>query len=256
MLRIVNADLHIHTCLSPCGDLGMGPRSIVEAATRRGLDAIGISDHNSSENAPAVMAAARGKPLTVLPGMEVTSREEVHILALFDGVDLAFRMQRIVYDHLAGTNDPDVFGLQVIVNEDHDVVGFNDRLLAGAANLSVEQVVDAIHALGGLAIACHVDRETFGIIGQLGFIPDSLPLDALEFSRNTSLDQARQRFKEYSRLPFIRSSDAHSLEEIGVAPTSMLLNGVTISEIRKAFLGQEGRRVGLPSRDRRERQAV
>ena len=253
-LRIVNTDLHIHTCLSPCGDLSMGPRSIVETASRRGLDAIGISDHNSSENAPAVMAAARGSPLAVLPGMEVTSKEEVHILALFDSVEQAFRLQRIVYDHLPGRNDPDVFGLQVVVNEDHDVLGFNDRLLAGAADLSVGQVVDAIHALDGLAIACHVDRETFGIIGQLGFIPESLPLDALEFSRNTTIEDARRRFQEYSRWAFVRSSDAHSPEEIGIAATPMLLDGVSVGEIRKAFLGQEGRRVGWPSRDRRDRQ--
>jgi PHP family Zn ribbon phosphoesterase len=242
MLRIFKADLHVHTCLSPCADLNMGPRAIVEQAARQGLDVIAISDHNSSENVPAVVNAARGRNLTVLPGMEVTSREEVHILAVFDSIDNALRLQEMVYRHLPGENDAEVFGPQVVVNEDHDVLGFNHRLLAGATELTIDQVVDSIRGLGGLAIASHVDRETFGIIGQLGFIPEELELDALELSVNTSPEEARRRFPQYAGRAFIRSSDAHSVADIGKAWTALLVDEPTTREIKKALRGQDGRR--------------
>jgi PHP family Zn ribbon phosphoesterase len=204
---------------------------------------IGISDHNSSENAPAVIKAARDTALKVLPGMEVTSREEVHILAVFDSPDRAFRLQEIVYEHLPGENDSESFGLQVVVNEDHDVLGFNRRFLAGATELSVEQVVEHISGLEGLAIAAHVDREAFGIIGQLGFIPAELRLDALELSANLSPTEARRRFPQYAGLAFVRSSDAHFVTDIGKTWTSLLLSEPTTREIRKALHGEDGRRV-------------
>jgi hypothetical protein len=241
--RIFKADLHIHTCLSPCAELDMGPKVILDKAIRCGLDMIGITDHNSSENVPAVMRAAQDKNLTVLPGMEVTSKEEVHILAVFDSVDRALQLQEIVYEHLHGENDEEAFGLQVVVNEDHDVLGFNPRLLAGATELSVEQVVDSISALEGLAIAAHVDRETFGILGQLGFVPEELHLDALELSVNTSPEEAKRRFPEYAGYAFVRSSDAHSPTDIGKAWTSLLLCEPSTREIKKALRGEDGRRV-------------
>jgi hypothetical protein len=243
MPRIFKVDLHIHTCLSPCAELNMGPKAIVDQAIQHGLDVIGISDHNSSENAPAVMKAAQDKNLKVLPGMEVTSKEEVHILAVFDSVDKAFQLQEIVYEHLHGENDAEAFGLQVVVNEDHDVLGFNKRLLAGATELSVEQVVDSISALEGLVIAAHVDRETFGILGQLGFVPEKLHLDALELSRNTSPEEAKRRFPEYADYAFVRSSDAHSAADIGKVWTSLLLCEPSTREIKKALRGEDGRRV-------------
>jgi len=238
MPRIFKADLHIHTCLSPCADLNMGPKTIVDQALQQGLDVIGISDHNSSENVPAVVRAAQDRNLTVLPGMEVTSKEEVHILAVFDTVDKALRLQEIVYEHLHGENNTEAFGLQVVVNEDHDVLGFNNRLLAGATELSVEQVVDSICGLEGLAIAAHVDRETFGILGQLGFVPEELHLDALELSRNTSLEEARRRFPEYAGYAFVRSSDAHSAMDIGKVWTSLLLYEPSTRKSRRPCAGR------------------
>jgi PHP family Zn ribbon phosphoesterase len=243
MLRVFKADLHIHTCLSPCAELSMGPKAIVDKAIQSGLDVIGISDHNSSENTPAVVRAARDRNITVLPGMEVTSKEEVHILAIFDTVGKALQLQEIVYEHLHGENDAAAFGLQVVVNEDHDVLGFNNRLLAGATELSIEQVVDSICGLEGLAIAAHIDRETFGILGQLGFIPEDLRLDGLELSANTSPEEAKRRHPECAGLAFLRSSDAHSETDIGKVWTSLLLHEPSTREIRKALRGEDGRRV-------------
>jgi anti-sigma regulatory factor (Ser/Thr protein kinase) len=242
MLRSLKADLHVHTCLSPCAELNMGPRAIVSMAARRGLDVIGVTDHNSSENTPAVLKAA-GRKLVVLPGMEVTSREEAHILALFDSIENAFCLQRLVYDHLTGENDEDAFGLQVVVDENHDVLGINNRLLAGATDLSVEQVVESIHQFQGVAIASHVDRPAFGIIGQLGFIPAGLPLDALELSRNTTVEEARRKYPEHARRTFVRFSDAHAPDDVGAATTWFVVSKASVVEIRKALRGDGGRRV-------------
>jgi PHP family Zn ribbon phosphoesterase len=215
----------------------MSPRAIVQQALEKGID------HNSSENVPALMKAAQGTGLTVLPGMEATSKEEVHLLALFDSATKAFAFQQIIYDHLPGENDQEAFGTQVVVNEESEVLGFNQHLLAGATDLTTDQIVEAVHSLNGVVIASHIDREVFGIIGQLGFIPEGLSLDALELSANTSPAQARQRFPECAHLAFVFSSDAHTVSDIGKVTTLFLLAEPKVSELKKALRREEGRRV-------------
>jgi len=241
MLKEFSSDLHIHTCLSPCGDLDMYPSAIVEKCVRARLDVIGICDHNSSENVPYVRKAARGKPLVVLPGMELTTREEVHVLALFDNeYDLA-KLQDMVYGALRGMNREELFGCQAIVNEKDEVEGFNDRLLIGATTLSLHESVDAIHRFGGIAIAAHIDRESFSIMGQLGFIPPDVRFDALEISSRTGLRKGRMRYPELSEYPFIESSDAHFIGDIGNGTTTFLLARPTVAEFRMAFERRAGR---------------
>lgn len=241
MLREFRCDLHIHTCLSPCADLGMYPRAIVEKSLEERLDVIAVCDHNSSENVLHVMNAARGKRLRVLPGMEVTSREEVHLVALFDTLDPLLRLQRTVYDHLTGTNVESVFGCQAVVNDLDEVEGFNERLLIGATDLSIDDIVAAIHALGGLAVASHIDRQGYGIISHLGFIPAGLRLDALEVSVRIGLKEARKEFPELYRMAFIEASDAHVVEDIGRGVTRFLLKDATVGELKMAFRRQRGR---------------
>jgi PHP family Zn ribbon phosphoesterase len=225
----------------------MSPQAIVRRALVQGLGIVGITDHNSVENAVSVMKAAEGTDVTILPGMEATSSEEVHILALFNSVEKALELQDKVYSHLPGSNVEDVFGMQVIVNEAHDVLGFNSRMLAGSTTLSVEQVVQEIHALNGLAVAAHVDRESFGIMGQLGFIPKGLSLDALELSPNIRPEMVKKRLRGCSVFPFLQSSDAHWLDQIGTAPSSFLMSEATVSDIRKALRKEEGRKVLFPA---------
>ncbi|MCS7316232.1 MAG: PHP domain-containing protein [Bryobacterales bacterium] len=240
-MRVWRADLHVHTCLSPCADLAMAPRTIIARAAARGLDAIGVADHNSAANAPAVQRAARGSGLTVFAGMEVTSREEVHILALFGALEAAFAMQEFVQRRLPGRNRPEIFGLQVLVNEEHDVLGFEPRLLAGATGWSLSEVVERVHRLGGLAFAAHADREAFGLLGHLGLLPRGLALDGLELSPNTSEAEFRRRWPECAELPLLRFSDAHSPEQIGRAATGFRLPELNLEELRKALRGAEGR---------------
>jgi len=244
MLRCFRADLHIHTCLSPCAEVTMSPKRIALRALRKKLDMIGICDHNSAENVRASVAAALPKGVAALPGMEVTTREEVHVLALFDEAAQALELQSAVYARLTpGTNDDKLFGLQVVANEFDEVDGFNQRLLIAATNLNLRQTVERIQALGGLAIASHIDRETNGIVGQLGFIPDDIPFDALEISHRSSPVRARKDIPGVGRKPLINSSDAHELKGIGRVVTEFLLAGPTVRELRYALRGEQGRKI-------------
>jgi PHP family Zn ribbon phosphoesterase len=245
-LRRLRADLHIHTCLSPCGELTMSPRAVVERALASGLDIIAVTDHNTTENASAVIEAAAGTGLAVLPGIEMTTAEEVHILGLFEaGTDLG-PFQAEVYRNL-----PDVPARmkfvddQVIVDAADYVTGFSPRCLFGATLFSVHEAIALIHRHGGLAIASHIDRDSFSIISQLGFIPPGLGLEAVEVSPRLSPDEARRQFGPPDRLPIVRFSDAHKPEEIGTASTDFLIEGPGLDEIRRALAGEGGRRAIL-----------
>jgi len=240
-LTKIKADLHIHTCLSPCGDLEMSPKSIVQQAKTKNIDLIGICDHNTAENVPALKKAAKKLQIQVLPGMEVTTQEEVHILALFNNISSVSKLQKIIYQNLPGENDEKTFGMQVAVNERGEVLHFNKHLLIGAATLPLEKIVQLIHSMDGLAIASHIDKAAFSIISQLGFIPDNIKLDALEVSPLTSMEEAQKRYKP--ELPLVCFSDAHFLKEIGQCCTLFFIERSSTKEIKKAFLNQGGRKI-------------
>jgi PHP family Zn ribbon phosphoesterase len=232
----------------------MSPRRIVEEAERKGLDMIGICDHNSAENVEAVVRAARESRVTVIPGIEVTTEEEVHILGLFDSIGSALEVQQRVHDHLEGENDPETFGMQPIVDENGEIREFNTRLLIGAARLSVDRTVETIHGEGGVAIASHVDRKMYSLIAQLGFVPLGLPIDGLEITGNLDYAEARRRFDRHGRYELIRGSDAHRPEEIGSAFTTVLAEEPVVEEIRLALQGKDGRRILHKAEEERNRE--
>ena len=245
-------DTHIHTCLSPCAELDMHPSAIVDAAVRAGLDTIAVCDHNSAENVAAVQRAGKTAGLTVIPGMEITSSEEVHILGLLPDLDAAMELQSKVYRALPGRNDEKIFGMQVIANEFGEVLGFEEHLLSGATTLSLNSIVNAIHDVDGLAIPSHVDRDGFGIIGQLGFIPRDLDLDAIEVSQRMPLPIARTSLTPQGKHPILCASDAHAPGDIARAASFVLMEGPSQQEIRRALAGIGGRTVlggGKPMED-------
>ncbi|UCC97040.1 MAG: PHP domain-containing protein [Phycisphaerales bacterium] len=237
-MRKVRADLHVHTCLSPCADEQMQATAIVRQAKRISLDMIGICDHNSAENAAAVVKAGLREGLSVITGMEITSREEAHILGLFENASDLMHVQDVVYENLSGENYEESLGPQTVVDEWDRVVGTNRRLLIGATALSVEQIVEAIHERSGVAVASHVDRERFSLIGQLGFIPKGLPLDAVEVAQPSSMKQA------YG-YPVVTFSDAHFLEDVGKSLTCFMVEEISLDEIRMALRSEMGRKVVL-----------
>jgi PHP family Zn ribbon phosphoesterase len=178
--------------------------------------------------------------LAVIPGIEITTREEVHILGLFGSRQDLSGIQELVDKNLSGENDEEVFGIQVVVDEWDEPMELETKLLIGATALTLEEVVDAIHGFGGLAIAAHIDREGFGLVGQLGFIPPRLGLDALEVSSRVS---HRDWVERWSDFPVITSSDAHCLMDIGRSSTSILARAASLDEFGKALARKDGRKV-------------
>jgi len=243
-LKIYKLDLHIHTVLSPCSEIAeMTPRAIVRTALDRGLDMIAVCDHNSARNASATVRAATGSGLTVIPGLEITSSEEVHVLGLFPSEAEADAVQEDVYAHLFGENKEEVFGYQVVVDEFDYVEDLDQRLLIGATTLSTERVVNLIHKFDGLAVASHVDRPAFGLFSQLGFIPETVALDALEVSRHSNFEKVRGTFPQAGSYPLISSSDAHYLKDIGAVVTLARMARPSFDELKLALADREGRAI-------------
>ncbi len=243
MLKVFRADLHLHTCLSPCADETMVPLAIVKAAQKRGLDVVGICDHNSTRNVMAVRRAGQREGLPVIGGVEVTSAEEVHVLALFDRQSDLDKMQQLIDQNLGGENNPELFGEQHVCDENGFVVGREMKLLIGATKLGVEDVVASIHDFGGLAIASHVDRERFSLIGQLGFVPEGLHMDALEISTLHSIRQAVNDLPQVRGYPLVSFSDAHRLDEIGTTFTTFTGISPSVAELAGALASEDGRQI-------------
>lgn len=245
-MNIFRSDLHIHTCLSACAELDMTPPKIIKKARGSGLQIIAITDHNSAENIPAFYSIS--EDITVLAGMEITTSEEVHILAIFDSYEDIKPLQEVIYSSLQGAEFDGKLGYQLVVNEREEILSFSKRPLIGATGLSTREVVNLIHKFNGLAIASHIDKEVFSIISQLGFIPPDIEPDALEISCHISMEEAKKRFSNLG-LPLIQSSDSHHLKDIGRAFTEFLIESPSVEELRLAFREQKGRRIiGVPKK--------
>jgi PHP family Zn ribbon phosphoesterase len=240
-LRPLLADLHLHTVLSACAEVEMIPPLIVREARRRGLGLIAVTDHNAMANAPAVIQAAEGSDVAVWPGLEVQSREEVHLLCLFDTVEQAEAMQAIVWAHLPPLkNREEFFGAQYVVDGEGEYRYTEERLLQVAAALSVELVAAETERLGGLCIPAHVDRPAYSLLSNLGFVPPDAGFMALEISRWVTPQQARERFPAVGDYPLLVDGDAHRLEEI-TSRTLLKIAAPTIAELRLALRSEEGR---------------
>lgn len=213
----IKADIHIHTCLSPCADILISPKRIVEKAYNSDLNMIFITDHNSLNNAEAAIKAASCYPsFAVYPGMEITSREEVHILALFGNMADAIKTESVISANLPEAINESEIQEQIIANEFDEVEGFCTKSLFNAVNLRTEEIIKLIHDNNGKAVAAHIDRPSFSIISQLGFIPDNIGFDALEISPNMRTEKARLKYHDYTgKYKFVRGSDSHSLHMIG-----------------------------------------
>jgi len=216
----------------------MIPPLIVSYAVEAGLDIIGITDHNSAENVAAVIEAARGTSLKVIPGMECESTEGVHIVCLFDEVEDALRMQEIVYSHLPDLpNRAETFGAQFVVDAEGEFVRYNDRLLLISTDLSLIEIANHVLELNGFAFPSHIDRRSYGIYGVLGFLPEIPRFHALEISRHITPEEAVTAYPDIGGRKIFQSSDAHRLSELGEARTMLDLEHRTVEEIRRLCLG-------------------
>jgi len=240
------ADLHIHTVLSPCGDLEMSPANIVAKARETGLDIIGITDHNSTRHCKLIRSLAEPEGIFVLMGAEVTTREEVHCLTFFENDDKLSEFQVYLEKHLPPIpNNVEKFGYQVVVDEDEQIIDEIEFLLISALNQSIEQVEKKVHSLGGIIIPAHIDRPSYSIISQLGFIPEDLLIDGIEISANCKIQSVIPFLGKQTERTIIRDSDAHYVENIGKAFTTFEIEHRTFSEIKLALQGVQGRKVNI-----------
>lgn len=218
----------------------MTPARIIRQAIEKGLDMIAISDHNSAENIETALKIASGYEISVLPAMEVTSSEEAHVLAIFNGKESVFRMQDTVYRSLPKESVDRGREWQVLVNENDEVMGFNNKLLIGATNLSLKEIVNEIHSLDGLAVASHVDRGAFSVISQMGFVPEDIVFDAFEVIND---EAAEQGLMFHPGVPRVKFSDAHNLTDISARRTVFVMEEASFDELAMTFRGAGGRHV-------------
>ncbi len=240
------ADLHIHTLLSPCGDLEMSPANIVEAAVQKKIDILGITDHNSTKHALLIQKMAAEKGIFTLCGAEVTTREEVHCLAFFENVDTLAQFQQYLDEHIAKVkNNPKYFGHQVVVDEEEMIVEEVEHLLISALDQSLEQIQRKVHELDGLFIPAHIDRPKYSLTSQLGFVPPDIKADALEISRHTSKEEVLKKFPYLEAFTFTSSSDAHFPADIGTKVCLFEIEALSFKEIKMALRGEDGRKVSF-----------
>lgn len=209
-METLYADLHIHSCLSPCADDDMTPANICGMAALKGLEMIAVTDHNSALNLPYAERAASAAKLLFIPGMEITTCEEVHLLAYFESVRAALDFGEFLRPHLpARKNRPALFGRQMIINEQDDALGEEDALLIGASDLKLAFLVSEVRARGGVPVPAHINRGSNGLLINLGFMPNDLNFSAVEVWRALPCPSAPC---ENRRV--LNSSDAHSLGAI------------------------------------------
>ncbi|MFW5729886.1 MAG: PHP domain-containing protein [Spirochaetota bacterium] len=222
------ADLHIHSCLSPCGDLDNSPAALAHIARERGLDLIALTDHNSALNTPAFAEACSREGVAALYGLEITTREELHVLCLFADVAAALSMSGQVHEVLpAVPNDPERFGDQVYVDAQDVILGEVDTYLVSAVSWSMEETLAKCHALGGLFIPAHIDRSMHSVWSQLGFLPDG-PYDAVEVTKDPCPIDTRS-------YPVITDSDAHYLDDVGTRSFTFEGTAPSFTDLRTAL---------------------
>ena len=239
-MKVFKADLHIHTCLSPCGDLEMSPRNIVHRAVEKGLDIIAITDHNTTRNVRACIEIGRENNLLVIGGCEINSREEVHCLAYFPDLAVLDEFQAYLDAHFPDIkNDPSVFGYQVAVDRFDNIIYEEEKALFAALDQDIETIAQKVHALGGIFVPAHIDKAKNSIYSQLGFIPFDLEYDALEISWRTDKETLINIRPELASKRFIFNSDAHYLNDIGKVFTEFSMEKLDWESFKKAFEKKE-----------------
>jgi PHP family Zn ribbon phosphoesterase len=216
----IAADLHIHSTLSPCAALEMSPTAIIRRAGELALDVIAITDHNSVENGFVAAGLGEKAGIKVLLGMEAQTREDVHVLCLFEDRRQAGHFNEVIYSLLPDVdNNPDFFGDQVVVDDQDNIVRQEAKLLLNALDLPLVELLEMVRAHDGVSIPAHVEAPPYGLLVNLGMVPAELEDSLLEISYAVTAQQVVKDFPELRNYPLISSSDAHFLKDIGRART-------------------------------------
>lgn len=215
-------DLHLHSCLSPCGDRDMTPANIAGMACVNGLQLVALTDHNTVRNCPAFLAAAESYGLLALPGMELTTAEEIHVVCLFPSLEPALLFDSFVYDHLMKIpNRPDIFGEQLLYDTDDQPCGQEPNLLINATDIPFQKVWDIAAEYGGVMIPAHIDKSSNSLISQLGMVPEDSRFACFELHDMKNLHRVREANPCLEHCRVICNSDAHYLPDIHEAGYSL-----------------------------------
>ena len=212
----LNYDFHLHSCLSPCGDNDMTPYNLVNMAKIMGLDVIALTDHNTCLNCPSAIEVGKEAGVLVIPGMELCTDEEVHVVCLFPALENAMAFSEYVSERIPPVeNRPKIFGEQLIMDSRDGIIGTENLLLTTAANVSLDKVPEIMKEFSGVAFPAHIDRSSYSVISNLGMIDEYMGFTAAEITRNADKNEYIKKYPVLQEMTLLTSSDAHYLENIG-----------------------------------------
>lgn len=225
-------DLHLHSCLSPCGDNESTPGNIVGMAVVKNLDVIALTDHNTCKNCASAMAIGKEYGITVIPGMELTTSEEVHVLCLFYTLEDAMRFDAFVEPRILQIpNDPKSFGDQFICDENDEVIGSFQTLLISATDISFDKVNEVLKDFNGVMIPAHIDKNSFSLMSNLGFVPPDSDFRCFELADMKNLHSLSERNPYLKECNVITDSDAHYIEKINEAVNTLYAKSNSIKDV-------------------------
>lgn len=229
-------DFHLHSCLSPCGDDDMTPANIVGMAFLNGLDVIALTDHNTCKNCAAAMVHGENYGVIVIPGMELTTAEEVHVVCLFPTLDDAMEFDSYVYEHLLPIrNREEIFGKQQIMDENDEVIGTVENLLINATDIYFDDVFNLVESYHGIAFPAHIDKTSTSLLSNLGFVPPGSTFTCAEIHDFKKLHFIQKKHPYFLQCNMLSSSDAHYLQDIRQAQYQIFAKSKDIKDILEAI---------------------
>ena len=232
-------ELHLHSCLSPCGDENMTPNNIAAMSMLNGVRIAALTDHNTCQNCPAFFEACAKVGVIPVAGMELTTAEEIHMVCLFPTLEEAMAFDRVVAEHrMKIKNRPAIFGQQQILNGDDELIGLEEDLLIVATDLDLDRAASLVREMGGACFPAHIDKQANGLIGILGFLPPTPEFTAMEFHDLAHAEEYRSRYPQLCDRLLLQNSDAHALEQMNLDPPQMMLSPTDDTEeaVRRALI--------------------
>ena len=221
-------DLHMHSCLSPCGDMDMTPNNLVNMAKLLGLDVIALTDHNTSLNCEAAIEVGEAVGVLVIPGMELTTAEDIHAVCLFPTLEKALGFSAYVDEHrIKVKNKAEIYGRQVIMNKDDEEIGEVEHLLLPASFITISEAYQKAKEFGGICYPAHIDRDSLSILSVLGEIDPYCGFKTAELADMSKLETLKQQHPILNELNIVNCSDAHYLENMREAQNTLELPALT-----------------------------
>jgi len=207
-------DFHLHSCLSPCGDDDSTPNNIAGMATLCGLNVIALTDHNTCKNCPAFFEACKRYGIIPVAGMELTTSEDIHVVCLFENLDDAMAFDsEIDKRRVPVKNRKDIFGNQLILDGEDNVIGEEENLLSNATTVSLDEAPEIVKRYGGICYPAHIDRQANGVISVLGTFPETPHFDIVEINQKDKIDEYVNKYSLQDKRVIV-SSDAHYLQNM------------------------------------------